>query len=349
MVAIVVIPAGLHFEVALAASLTSMSDILSDRTANATTVTHTISFTTGSTDLLKRVTFRFSTTQGGTTKPAGLVLSGATLGTVSNLGAGWTLNTSLATSGILYIELATAATVNASVAASVGLDAITNSAIDDCQSSNDVLQDICNVRITTFSDDGVTTVDTGDTTYTVTEDPSLIFKVEDVPSGQTHNGVTSNINSAATSVSFGYIGTQAVRYGTHKITITTNTPHGYKIYAQLFNVFSGVGYVNNDIDPFGATNATWTTPQNWSSPNGSSPNVSSGWFGANTSDTRVTGWSSGSGKFGPLGQTAQIIAQSSGPDRSGSTIYASYAIEVNQLQAADQYSTTLVYDVKPIF
>lgn len=340
---------GFHMQLAFAATLTNPSDTLSNTTANATSVTHTIAFTTATTDLIKQIRVHFTTTQGGGTKPAGLDLSSATLGTVTNLGAGWSIDTTFASTGYLLIGRATAGTVNSGVNASIDLSSITNSAIDDCQSSNDILQDTCSVHIATYSDDGSTEVDSADTTYTVTEDPYLNFDVEDVPSGQTHNGVTSNVSTTATSVALGHLDSGTVRYGTQKITISTNAPHGYFVSAKLLTNWSGDRYTNNDIDPFGATNATWTNPVAWVSPDGTSPNVNTGWFGANTSDTRVSGWSSGSGKFGPLNQNPHTIIVSTTPERSGVTIYLSYAIEVNGLQASDSYTAKIVYDVQPTF
>lgn len=340
---------GLHFDSAWAASLTGLSDNLSSTIAGETGVTHTITFTTATTDALKRVTFRFSTTQGGSTRPAGLDLSSTSIGSLTGLDNAWTLDNHLASSGIVYLTRSSTEAISSSTTITLALDGVVNSAIDDCQSSNDILQDTCHIHITTFSDDGSTSVDEGDTTYTVTEDPNLAFEVEDVPSGQTHNGVTSNVSSTSTSIAFGHLTSGVVRYATHKLTITTNAPHGYVVYVRVVTNATGIGYGSNEIDPFGATNATWTTPQIWSSPNGSSPNVDTGWLGANTSDTRSSGWSSGSGKFGPLSQNPHIVAISSGPERSGATIYVSYGIEVNPLQIADQYGATLVYDVQPIF
>jgi hypothetical protein len=334
---------------AWAASLTAMSDTLSSTTISDTGVTHTIAFTTATTDNLQQVTVQFATTSVSNTRPAGLDLSSATLGTVTGLGAGWSIDTSLASSGFLSITRASAGSVSSSTAATIPFQNITNSALGDCEGSNGTLHDTCSVQITTYSDTGSTVVDSGNTTYTVFEDPAMSFEVEDIASGQTHNGVTSNVASTNTTVAFGHFGQGNVRYATQKITITTNAPHGYTVTATIYSSWQGDRYVNNDIDPFGATNATWTTPQNWDSPDGSSPNINSGWFGANTSDTGVTGWSSGSGKFGPLNQNPHTIAISTGPARSGDVIYVSYAIEVNGLQAADSYTAGVVYDVVPTF
>lgn len=342
-----------HFQVpqAYAGGLLAFSTTLSNTTAGQKPVTFTLSFIPETAGYIQHIKIRFSTAQGGTTIPAALDLGDATLTDLSGLGteADWILDASSAASGLLTLEAESAHFADGESGVTIQLGSIGNSDIDDCQPSNDILQDTCHVRVRTYSDPGITLVDTGDTTYTVVEDATLTFQVEDVASGQTHNGVTSNIATSSTSIAFGRLGLGTVRYGTHKLTITTNAPHGYTVFAKLLTNIRGVSYVNNDFDPFGATNATWDTPQPWSTPTGTSPSVNSGWFGANTSDTDILGWSSASGKFGPLGVTPREVAYSSGPDRAGSVIYVSYAIQANILQAAGDYAATLVYDVRPIF
>jgi hypothetical protein len=184
----------------------------------------------------------------------------------------------------------------------------------------------------------------------VHEDPKISFEVLDVPAGQTHNGVTSDISTTDTSVSYGHIGGLTVRYGTQKLLISTNAPHGYGVWARLVTNLRGEQNTNSEISPFGATGATWSTPQTWSSPDGTVANSNTGWFGYNTSDTAVgAGWSSASGKFGPLGTTERKVAYSSTPQPSTVTVYISYAIEVNPAQPSDHYSAHLVYDIRPIF
>lgn len=347
LVALLVVIPSFHLQTALAASLTAMSDTLSDDTTGATGVTHTIDFTTATTGSIQQVSVQFSTTSGGSTEPAHLNLGSATLGTVTGMGSGWSIDTTFYSSGILSITNTSAQSVNSGTAVSIPLQNITNSQTGDCTANS--LHDTCFVHITTYSDLGTTTIDSGDTTYTTNEDPSLTFQVDDVASGQTNNGVTSNISTTSTSIAFGHLGAGTVRYGTHKITVTTNAPHGYYVQVKLENDWAGDRYPANYISPFGATGATWTSPQNWSSPDGTSINSNSGWFGANTSDTRVTGWSSASGKFGPISQTPHTILLSTGPDRSGAVIYVSYAIEVNGAEGADSYSAQLVYNIVPTF
>jgi len=102
-------------------------------------------------------------------------------------------------------------------------------------------------------------------------------------------------------------------------------------------------YPANNIDPF---TASWDTPQTWSHPDGDSPNTNTGWIGANTTDTRVSGWSDAAGKFGALSSSDNLVMYSTGVD-SGTDTYVTYALEVNIFQPADEYQGTLTYQFLP--
>ncbi|MBU6389807.1 hypothetical protein KGQ71_04830, partial [Patescibacteria group bacterium] len=89
--------------------------------------------------------------------------------------------------------------------------------------------------------------------------------------------------------------------------------------------------------------------QPWSVPTGSSSNSNSGWFGANTSDSRVSGWSGASAKFGPISPVEHPVDYSSSSDRSGTVVVVTYGLEVNALQPSDIYSGILVYNVEATY
>lgn len=334
-----------HIEQALAASLTAMSDSLSNNHVDHTSVSHTVSFTTATTANLKRIEFQFSTTSGGSTKPAGLGLGSATLASTGGLSSGWVIDTTSAASGLLAITNSSPPSIGSSTAASVQLDGITNSSMADCQASSGGLFDICYVNITTI-DNGDATVDTGTTTYTVVDDPFLTFELFGVNASVTTNGVTTSVTSTISSIPFGRLTADEVRYAAQQIKVSTNATNGYTVYMYVDSNLDGTLY-HTSISPFGAVNATWTTPQSWSTPNGTTPGSNTGWFGANTNDTRVTGWSSGtSGKFGPVSTTKNAIDHASGPDPSGTLVTISYALGVNAGQPADTYSGTIIYEVR---
>jgi len=331
-----------------AAALTSVSDTPSNGTANHINTTHSLAFTINTSDTLKRITFRFSTTLGGTTKPAHLDLSSATLGSISGLGGGWSLSTSNAANGEIYIANLSGESVSASTSITVPLLGITNSAIDDCQPGNDTLYDTCPVRITTYSDEGGTSVDSGDTSYSVEEDLSMNFTIETVPANTSINGITTTLNSSTNSLPLSHLRPNQVQYIAQKLTITSNAPHGYVVTAYLSSSIRGSSDAAT-ISPFSATDVSWNTPQLWSSPPGSTPGDDTGWIGANTSDTRVAGWDSASAKFGPISTTPHVVAFSDGPDREGSVVYVTYAIEVGPAQPADYYRGKIMYNVQTIY
>jgi hypothetical protein len=333
-------------EMSLAAPLTSLSSFPSNSLSERTSVSYTINFTTATTSNIQQLNFQFATTSGGSTKPANMVLTGTTLSSTSNLGTGWSIDTSSAGSGLLRITRGTASTVNSSVAASVTFDGITNPRLRDCNAGGVELYENCYIGITTFSDLGVTSVDTGDVAFEITDDPKFSLMVEGVPSGQTYNGITTSTTSTGSSLPFGSVPANGVRYATHKLTITTNAPRGYEVHVWTETPVTGQ-MTSAQVDPFGASGATWSTPVTWSTPTGTTPSSNTGWLGANTSDTRVSGWVGGSSKFGPVSAIKRQVAVSTGPDVAGVVIYVSYALGVNQIHPADIYNGTIVYGASP--
>jgi hypothetical protein len=331
--------------VALGATLTDLSLGINDTVTSATNVTYTFNATLASTSDVQEIHIRYSTTDGGTTKPAHMVVTGATLASITGLGSGWTLDTSNASNGLLQLTNASPQSLPSGTVGTAVIDGITNSALDDCQPEANGLTDRCYVAFTTYSDAGSTSVDTGSLPYTLHEEPVLSFEVKGVASGVTHNGITTTTTSTPTAISFGKISPNGVSYAMQEIDISTNAPGGYTVSAVLAANLHGA-YNNAEIDPFAGLNVTWTTPQAWSTPDGTTPNNNTGWLGANTSDSRVSGWSGNTqAKFGPFGTISRTIAYTTSAD-SGSTIYVSYALGINAAQPADQYSGTLIYTVQ---
>jgi hypothetical protein len=166
--------------------------------------------------------------------------------------------------------------------------------------------------------------------------------------GQTFNGVTTTISSTVTSLPFGNIEAGGVEYGAHELSVTTNDASTqYSVDVRFMSQLQGL-YPAHNIDPFVGGGATWASPQTWSSPNGTSPSVNTGWFGANIDDADVSGWTSSSGKFGPVGTTAvEVMRGNTG--NLDDTNHVSYGLEVNVVQPADVYSGTLVYTLTPTF
>lgn len=335
-------------KITYADTLSGISDSLSNDLISQT-ATHTVGFTTATTSSVKQINIRFSTTQGGSTKPAGMSLSSATLGTPTGLDGSWSLDTSFAANGLLSLTRASSTTINNSTSITIPLDNVTNPALNDCGQAGDTLTDVCQVRVTTFSDDGSTSVDSGDTTFLFKENPNLTFEVKSVSTSQTHNSITTNFASTPTTLSVTNLRNAQVAYITQEIVVTTNAPHGFKVNTYLANPLEGVINNNNAFSPFGATDATWSTPQNWETPTGDTASSNTGWLAANTTDTGVSGWSSASQKFGPISSTPQTVAISTSPARGGMSVFVTYAIGVNSAQPADFYSGKLVYEVQATY
>ena len=328
-------------------SLTSLSDSLSDQHIS-TTSSHAISFTTATTSTVESISFQFATTSTNNNKPTGLNLASATLASVDPaFGSGWSIDTSNASGGQLGITRGSGS-INSGSAGTVTFDSITNSAVNACDTSP-TLYDTCYVQVTTYSDASYgTVVDEGYATYNDYEDPNFTLEVKPVSNGVTHNLITTTDTSTATTIPFGIVQQNSVHYISQELDITTNAPHGFTVTAKLSNDLAG-NYGSSVIDKFGATNASWTTPQYWSSPNGSLPNHDSGWFGANITDTSQTGWSSPNHLFGPLSTIPRKVASSSTSARSGVSFFVSYAFEVSTLQPADSYVSNIIYNVQATY
>lgn len=333
----------------LAADLISLSTELSNNKTNATNVNYSFSAETATTSIIKRINIQFSTIQGETTKPGGLNLENTLLNSTSNLGSGWQIGTTNHIYGLITITKDTAIELTSNTTFSFELGAITNSAMNDCEPSNDVLLDTCHIKVTTFSDNGGTAIDVGMSTYTLNEDPYSEFNVEAINSGTTQNEITASKTSEVSLLNFGSLQIDSPVYLSQKIKVRTNAPRGYKLYAVFQDKFFGTAYNDTEIDPFGATDATWDTPKAWENPDGITPNQNTGWIGLNTSDNTVTNWGGGAGKFAPTSTNKRLISQSSTPQTTTKEFYVSFVVGINSLQPGDQYRTNLTYQIEPIY
>ena len=178
-------------------------------------------------------------------------------------------------------------------------------------------------------------------------DPSFTLSIASVAADETHNAITTTVATTTTGIDFGDITPGTPEYAAHEITTTTNNAStSYVVLVKLTGLMQGL-YPGNNIDPFIGNSATWTSPQNWLEPTGTVKNSNTGWLGANTTDTDVSGWSSGENKFGPISTSDVVIITSSSAENK--TEYVTYAIEANSSQPADQYSATLIYSAVPVY
>jgi hypothetical protein len=176
-------------------------------------------------------------------------------------------------------------------------------------------------------------------------DPAATFSVASVPSGETHNGITTSGTSTVTSLPFDTLIPGTPRFLAHLLSASSNSSTGYTVTTKLVNYLQGNDAANN-IDAFPGA---WTSPIDWASPNATTPNTNTGWIGANTSDTRVPGWNGASAKFGGLNYNNDYVVMFSSAPDSGSTAYVTYALEVNIFQPPDGYSGAIRYNFLPTY
>jgi hypothetical protein len=175
-------------------------------------------------------------------------------------------------------------------------------------------------------------------------DPSLSFSIAGTSAGNTYNSITTSVDTTYNNLNFGNLTFGVPKYAAHMLSATSNAPGGYSVTMKLDSFMQGL-YPGNDIDPFPGS---WDMPTTWTEPTGTTENIDTGWIGANTTDTRISAWASGSEKFGAVNNSAHQVMYATAAD-SGSTVYVTYAIEVNILQPADLYSGTITYNFLPTY
>lgn len=175
-------------------------------------------------------------------------------------------------------------------------------------------------------------------------DPALTFTLNSVDAGSVNNDITTSVASTFNTLPFGNLSFSTPKYTAHQLYVSSNAASGYGLSVKMLNYLQG-NYPANNIDPF---IADWNSPTTWTEPTGITPNDNTGWIGANTTDSRVSGWDSASQKFGPINSSPNLIMYTTTED-SGTTAYVTYAVEVNIWQPADLYGGTLVYNLTPIY
>jgi hypothetical protein len=347
---------------ASAAQVTRLSVSLSDSRPEVSN-NHTWSFTHTQAATLKSITFNYCTApSGGCIKPGSLITSTATKGSVSGLtDADWTLN---AAGGAPRLENITAngQGISARTPISITLNSITNNPIagSNCTAASNNSTATCYVQLATFtSSDGLSGLtDEGIASYTVVSavtvsarvDPTFTFVVSLVADATSHNGITTSVASTYNTLPFGNLTAGTPKYAAHQLNVTTNTENGYTVNMKMLTQMTGV-YTANNIDPFVGNSAVWGTPQDWTHPNGNTPNTNTGWIGANTTDADVAGWSGQpmTGKFGPVESTDDEVMRGLRSDSGATPVYVTYALEANVFQPADTYTGTIVYNALPTY
>ena len=347
-----------------AASLTSISDTLSDSAPNVVS-NHTIAFTlpTDGTPLASAdtvtITFPAATfdlsnlnhTDFDVATGSDYTLEQGGSPAADNIGVATTSNTivltlgsavAIATGTAISVEVGTNATFGAS-----GVDQIVNPA----SSSYEI-----NIE-TNEGDSGATRVVILDNvTVTASVDTIFDFTVAGVGAaggGETVNGETISGTTTATTIAFGTLASGTASTTAQDLTVSTNASQGYSVTVQVDQTL--LSSTGADIDLFedADTPTTWTAPvpsigddstygywgitsEDGTTTRGTEFDVVTGneWIGASTTPRIVMG------ADGP----ADGVTQGVGAARVG------FRAEINSLQeAGDDYTATLTYVATPIF
>lgn len=344
---------------------------------------HTISFKLASNTDIKTVVFNYrKEASGSVSKPQALGLTAPSKGTVTFGGgadesADWTMTQNDEAGDVTFTHTTGNKTpVNSGDVATFTIGNITNNnttGADVCDSITD--SDTCYIRITTYSDAGVTEIDKSVTTYTVINpivveavvDPSLTFTVAGVNSAAiTGNDANvtagSGVTTTPVSINFGNIrvGSANTKIAQQQLNVMTNANNGYKVYNKFVGTdsttdlmkgtYTNSGTVNN-IDPFVGNTAAWPddggTPGTWTTPTGGSRNTDTGWLGIRTKNGGVSNFNANDKYAPPYVGTGvgKIVMSSDTPDNGLTNSYVTLRMEVNAYQPSDTYTGTMVYNV----
>lgn len=351
-----------------AASLTSYRLNIGDSRAASATY-HNYTFVTPSATNIKSITFQYCTTASGTcTAPTGMILAASpTVGTVTGIGGtGFTPTSSSGTcTGTGNTNCTLTLTVTTPGAQTPGGTVIVPFATGVTNPST--VNTTYFARITTLDGSAATIdgpnsaafaiLDTTSIAVSASVDPSLTFSIAGVSTGGNFNGGSGNINvtTTATTIPYGTLTSGVPKIAAHDVTVSTNANSGYTVTAShSANIQAGnpplISGATNNIDSFTGTN---TTPTTWSSPNGTSINTNSGFFGYSTEDaTLCTGtanrftngglkWA-GSTTFGE-----EVVCNTSGTPTE--TTRLGWEIEVNGVQPAGSYTGTVILVATPSY
>ncbi|MEN9560825.1 MAG: hypothetical protein RIQ56_98, partial [Candidatus Parcubacteria bacterium] len=173
---------------------------------------------------------------------------------------------------------------------------------------------------------------------------TLTFLIDGIASTTATEGITTDIDTTATEVSFGSLPLAADIIAAQRLTVTTNAGQGYQVFAVarqgLLNEYG------DELPPVSGTNAS---PSGWST---GCATLANGCFGYHAGDDTLLG---GSARFAPddtyarfSTTTANEIAYNSGPATNQTTDVV-YRILARGEQESGNYSSALVYIVVPTF
>ncbi len=330
--------------VANAGTFTSRSVTITDSRASATAVTYAYAFTTTATTSIKQIDFKFCTQAGAwgdtCTAPTGLSTSSTTRDADNLAGTGRTDSQPAANS---FRTVVTTPSTQSTQAVTFSIGGMVNPSTTNATVF---------ARIITYSDTGTTEIDSGEaalailTTTSVAVSATVLenfsFALAGVNSGGTVNGATTDITTAAATIPFGTLASGDPNIGAHDVTVTTNAGSGYVVTAKAL-ADPPLTSSSSNIDYF---SGTYASPATWSSPNGSSQSVNTGFFGYTTEDTAHSGFQSN--KWARADTTARAIVTNTGA-ASAETTRIGWQAEVNALQPAGSYTGTILLVATPTY
>ncbi|MFZ5391985.1 MAG: CUB domain-containing protein [Patescibacteria group bacterium] len=183
-------------------------------------------------------------------------------------------------------------------------------------------------------------------TVTATIPSSLTFEILPVAIGTAVNGANTSIATEASIINFDRLTPAIPKIAAQQLRVSTNAAEGFSVTLQALDNFTSSG---NQINFFDGTN---NLPISWHSPSG----VANGFFGYTTSDNnlgeniydRFDG-----NKWAGAASTPKEVMYHDGP--TNGTIegqglaYVGFQVEINELQAAGNYQTSLMYICTPTF
>ncbi|MFQ5860426.1 MAG: hypothetical protein ACE5IG_02610 [Dehalococcoidia bacterium] len=342
---------------AYAASLTSLSLTLSSSVPDDTGVTHTFDFTVGTGGAtIRGIQYLYCTTgSGACTTPTGLSTTSAAIdaaGTDNEFDL-WTVNA--VTNGTVSITNATGDSTNTSPI--IAFSGITN------PSASGGAPTSFYVRITTYSDTGLTTVIDGPSQVVSAVIPAIVVSgTQDAILDLTVSAVSAGVSigdsgdvksttsaSTATTLPFGTFaplgtGGEESKAVAHTISVVTNGAAGYSASVQGGATAAMTREGGTETISYVAANTDWVE-------------LSTAGFGVNAQDAAGAGNEANETEFGTVaGNTLQYepissavtLASNTAPTAGVDTNVA-YRVQVSGTQAAGDYSGTVNYTVLPNF
>ena len=171
---------------------------------------------------------------------------------------------------------------------------------------------------------------------------SLSFTVAGLGSGVSTEGITTDVTTTSTSIPLGTLTAGTSVEAAQRLTVTTNAPQGYQVYAYTNHGLTGKS--STEIPVVSGTNAV---PVAWAVTSGAT-----GAFGYHAGQDVLAGSSTrftANDTYAQFDTTAREIDYSSVPVTSGSSSDLVVRVQITSLQQASIYSATLSYIVVPTF